>query len=177
MIRISFVELAPEFQGPLCLRCQERCFPAQPATIPSIPGKVVADAYILLTDLDGEYVYWCWVVGKPAVRSEYDLDSDHVGQSALNRDYQYMDYETGWLDWDEENEIGKSNGEFRRSYGHQTYFPDIVNDYYNQGEHGAFYPGHRYHDPGKEGNDGYYVTACQNNFPPPLFRRLRGRKR
>lgn len=94
----------------------------------------------------GERVVRCYAGGKPIARGKYDIGTYHKWlDSANNKDCQYMDYETRWMYWDEEeNEIGKLNGEFQRSYGHDTYFPDIVNDYSDQAETGAHYPGHRY---------------------------------
>ena len=118
--------------------------------------KITAYGGIVRSAVSGETVNWYFTVGKPIARSP--INADNYSAPTKEEDYQYMDYETGWLYWDEENEIWKSNGEFHRSYGYEAFIPDIINDYYNQGDHGAYYPGHKYYYRGDEGNDGYFIT-------------------
>ena len=64
--------------------------------------------------------------------------------------------------WDEDNEIWKSNGESQQHYGHGHYYPGILNDGYNQGEGGKYYPGHEYYRKGKKGYVITYGDAIKN---------------
>ncbi len=116
-------------------------------------GTVVAYAQVVLEDMHSETVWWYGKSGSPMSRHTNNLAT--IGRVLIDRDYQFMDYTTRWLYYDDENEIYVLSPQYFRTFGHDTYYPDIVNDAYNQGEPGAYYPDHEKYYKGKPG---YLIT-------------------
>ncbi len=135
-------------------------------------GRIQSIASIGLWKMDGEKTHWYSKSGEWAWQSQwgfdaknplpnptypmplYDLYTD-INSDDYDRDYQYFDYWTDWMYWDEDNEIWKSNGDSQHHYGAGMYLPYCINDAHNQGDPGAYYPGHEDYYKGKEG---YFIT-------------------
>ena len=105
---------------------------AQPFT-PST-GTIVAYAEVILTDLDGERIYWYGVSGKPISKIQYSLDDPFGMPMKLREDYQYYDFTYVRMTWNSD---------------------DKINSRHNQGENGAYYPEHEDYYKGKKG---YIIT-------------------
>lgn len=117
------------------------------------PGKIVAYAEVILTDLNSETIWWYGKSGSPMARQTRNLET--MGRVLIDRDYQFMDYTTRWLYYDDEDEIYVLSPQYFRTFGYDTYLPDIINDAYNQGDPGAYYPEHEDYYKGKAG---YLIT-------------------
>ena len=127
---------------------------AQPFT-PST-GTVVAYAEVILTNLDGERIYWYGVSGKPISKIQYSLDDPFGMPMKLREDYQYYDFTYVRMTWNSDDEIyEEAPNSSRRRYGSRRYNPDKINSRHNQGENGAYYPEHEDYYKGKKG---YIIT-------------------
>lgn len=119
-------------------------------------GTVVAYAQVILTDLDGEKIYWYGVSGKPIAKIEYSLD-DPFGLMKLREDFQYYDYTYVRMTWNSDDEIYETDNDWgsKRYYTSRRYTPDRINRLRNQGDPGAYYPEH---DDYYKGKPGYIIT-------------------
>ena len=119
-------------------------------------GTVVAYAEVILTDLDGEKIYWYGVSGKPIAKIEYSRD-DPFGYMPLREDFQYFDIQVSRMKWNADDEIYVTDNDWSRRYysSRRGYNPDRINSRYNQGDVGAFWPEHEDYYKGKKG---YLIT-------------------
>lgn len=142
-------------------------------------GRIQAIAYIGLWKMDSEKTYWYSKSGEWAWQQQWGFDTKNplpdpsypvpgidlytnIDSDDYNKDYAYFDLWTTWMVWDEDNEIWKSNGESQQHYGHGHYYPGILNDGYNQGEGGRYYPDHEDYRKGKKGYVITYGDAIKN---------------
>ena len=95
--------------------------------------------------------------GEPVSVHQYDLETNR--RTLVVRDYQYYyDCTISRLYYDEENEIYKMHPNWFHEYGHGTFYPDIFNSAYNQGDPGRYYSEH---DGYYKGKPGYIITWGQ----------------
>lgn len=139
-------------------------------------GRVTARARIGLWKVDGETTHWYgrgageWAWQRqsgfnrndPDDKLNTDPDVSYPSSDDQKRDYHCFDLWTTWMVWDEDNEIWKSNGETQHHYGTGSYLPECINDAYNQGEYGAYYPDHEDYKKGEEGYVIVYGDAGKN---------------